>query len=109
LAKSHKRKSRPETSESRVSEGLTVVWMMSVMTTLLCGLAAAIVLLAARGEANRVQLFGRLLHFSAFVSAILSLLLLAAVLKFREQPPPPAITWSAVAIALAAIGTALLS
>ncbi len=96
-------------SETRGAEAVTVVWMMSVTTTLLCGLAAAVVLLAAGDQpgGDRPRLFGRLLHFSAFVSAVVSLVLLAVVLKFRQQPPPPVITWSAVAIALLAIGTAL--
>lgn len=96
--------------ETRGAEAVTVIWMMSVTTTLLCGLAAAVVLLAAgdHPDAERPRLLGRLLHFSALVSAVLSLVLLAAVFKFRTQRPPPAITWSAVAIALLTIGAAFL-
>jgi len=83
---------------------------MSVMTTALCGASALLVLLVFSGQdaASGARIFGRLLHFSAFVSAVVSLILLGCVLKFREQAPPPVITWSALAVALAAIGTALL-
>ncbi len=96
--------------ESRGAEAITVIWMMSVMTTVLCGLVAAAVLLAAADQpgADRPRLFGRLLHFSAFVSATVSLVLLAVVLKFRAQPPPPAVTWFAVIVALLVIGAAFL-
>lgn len=97
-------------AESRGAEAATVVWMMSVMTTLVCGVVAAAVLLAAgeRAGTETAQLFGRLLHFSAFVSAVVSLVLLGVVLKVRTDPPPPTVTWFAVVIALLAIGAAFL-
>jgi hypothetical protein len=83
--------------------------MVSVMTTTVCGGVAALTLLAVGGQAaDGPQLFGRLLHFSAFVSAVVSLVLLAVVLKVRSEPPPPAVLWFAVAVALATIGAAFL-
>jgi outer membrane biogenesis lipoprotein LolB len=48
------------------------------------------------------------LHFGAFVAAVVSLILLACVLKFRRQPPPQSVTWFAVIAALLAIGTTFL-
>lgn len=106
----NRRQHHDKGSESRGAEVATVAWMMSVLTTLLCGGTAAVVLLATlyRAPSEQAQLFGRLLHFGAFVSAIVSLVLLAVVLKVRSASPPPAVTWFAVAIALLAIGTAFL-
>ena len=88
----------------------TVVWMMSVMTTVVCGGVAALVLFAVgdRAGADYPRLFGRLLHFAAFVSATVSLVLLGIVLKVRSEPPPPAVTWFSIVVALLAIATAFL-
>jgi hypothetical protein len=106
----HRRRHRDEPTESRGAEVATVAWMMSVMTTLVCGGVAAAVLLGAgnRAGTERAQLLGRLLHFGAFVTAIVSLVLLAVVLKTRKEPPPLAITWGSLAIALLTIGAAFL-
>lgn len=101
---------QPIRLETRGADGLTVAWMMSVVTTVLCGLVSGVILLALSGRegAQGPLIFGRLLHFSAFVAAVLSLVLLAIVLKVRKHPPPASITWFAVIAALVAIGTALL-
>jgi hypothetical protein len=107
--KENRRQSHQPPGESRGAEMATVAWMMSVLTTLVCGSVAAAVLLVAgqRVGTEHAQLFGRLLHFAAFVAAVVSLVLLAVVLKVRRQAPPAAVTWFAVGIALLAIGTAL--
>jgi hypothetical protein len=96
--------------ESRGAEVVTVVWMMSVMTTVVCGAMAALVLLVVsdRAGAEYPRLFGRLLHFSAFVSAIVSLVLLGVVLKVRDEPPPVVISWFSAIVALLVIGGAFL-
>lgn len=97
-------------SESRAAENLTVAWMMSVMTTVICGGIGGIVILATRGRAGAegARTFGALLHFGAFVAAVLSLVLLALVLKYRRASPPQSITWFAVIVAFAAIATTFL-
>lgn len=99
-----------ETGESRPVDGLTVAWMMTVMTTVVCGVVGGSIVLATRANpaAEKARMFGALLHFSAFVAAVVSLVLLAAVLKFRKQSPPAAITWFAVIAALVVIGTTFL-
>ena len=99
-----------ETGEPRSVDGLTVAWMMTVMTTVVCGVVGGAIVLATRENpaAERARMFGALLHFSAFVAAVVSLVLLAAVLKFRKQPPPAAITWFAVIAAMVVIGTTFL-
>jgi hypothetical protein len=96
--------------EGRASESLTVMWMMSVVTTLVCGVVAGLVRLAvyARGGNEYAIVFARLLHFSAFVTAVVSLILLAVVLKVRSDPPPAAVTGFSLAVAILAILTALL-
>jgi hypothetical protein len=106
--KKHDRPPRREPTESRASEAVTVAWMMAVVTTVVCGVVALAVWAVARPEHEQAILFSRLLHFGAFVSGVLSLVLLGVVLKVRPAAPPPAITWFSVAAALAAIGAALL-
>lgn len=112
--KSRQRKSssvvKRETGETQSVDGLTVAWMMSVMTTVVCGAIGGAIVLATRGNpaAERAGMFGALLHFSGFVAAVISLVLLAAVLKFRRQSPPPAITWFAVISAIVVIATTFL-
>lgn len=99
-----------ETGETRSVDGLTVAWMMTVMTTVVCGVVGGAIVLATRGNpaAEKAGMFGALLHFSAFVAAVVSLVLLAAVLKFRKQSPPAAITWFAVIAAIVVIATTFL-
>jgi hypothetical protein len=100
----------PTSLEARGADALTVAWMMSVITTVLCGLVGGVILLALSGRAGAEtpRMFGRLLHFSAFIAAVLSLVLLAVVLKVRRHPPPASITWFAVIAAMGVIGTAFL-
>ena len=95
--------------ETRAADALTVAWMMTVITTVLCGLVSAVIQLsiAGRAGAEAPRTFGRLLHFSAFVAAVMSLVLLGCVLKFRKQAPPASVTWFAVAAAFLVIGAAL--
>ena len=106
----HRQRRRHRPAESRGVEAVTVFWMMSIMTTVVCGGVAALVSLAVgdRPGAEYPRLFARLLHFSAIVSAAVSLVLLGVVLKVRSEPPPPAVTWFAVVVALLVIGAAFL-
>jgi hypothetical protein len=84
--------------------------MMSVVTTLVCGVVAALVRLGLylRPGSDLAQVFSRLLHFGAFVTAVLSLVLLGIVLKVRGTPPPPPVTWFSIVLALAVILAAFL-
>lgn len=115
MSKKSRQRQRPtvikrETGETRSADGLTVAWMMTVMTTVVCGVVGGAIVLATHGNpaAEQARTFGALLHFSAFVAAVVSLVLLAAVLKFRKQAPPAAITWFAVIAAMVVIGTTFL-
>ena len=100
----------PLRTETRGADALTVAWMMSVITTVLCGAVSGLILLALSGRAGAEapRMFARLLHFSAFVAAVLSLVLLACVLRFRQHSPPASITWFAVIAAFVVIAATFL-
>ncbi len=78
---------------SRAVEMATVAWMMAVMATLACGVGAGMIWLAARDRANaeNILLFVHVLHFSAIVTGLASLALMAIVLKTRRELPPVSI------------------
>ena len=90
-------------SETRAAEALTVGWMLSVMTTFACDLAAVAARLvhAARPGLERVVVLGELLLFAAVVSGVVSLLLAAMVLRVRQVAPPRGITTFALVVAVA--------
>lgn len=103
-----KRQKPPRTApppESRLADVATVGWMLAVMTTLVCQLAAVVVWAGFRNrpEAERVLLFGRFLHFSAIVAGVVSLVGLVIVLKTRRGPVPTTILVAAVCLAAAPI------
>jgi heme/copper-type cytochrome/quinol oxidase subunit 2 len=111
LAKKKRRPPRPVApAESRAVETATVAWMLSVTTTLVCGSSAAIAWALARGQqgADRLLLLARYLHFSSVVTAAVSLVLLAVVLKYRQQAPPPSIVAVAAIVAVLPILAAFL-
>ncbi len=98
------------TTETNAVDALTVAWMISVMATVMCGAIAGVLLFVARDRAigEGARAFGVLLHLSAFLSAVLSLIMLALVMKLRRTPPPQTIVWFNLITAMAAIGTTFL-
>ncbi len=101
--KTHARPTAEKPAEAPASVAVTVAWLLSNVTTLVCAGVAGLAWLAARGrEGNEsVLLFAQFLHFSAIVAGCLSLMLLAAVLKIREDPPPlPLVVVSVIVAAL---------
>ena len=104
MAKKKKRKAPLAVAEPEPPAvvAATVGWMLAVMTTISCTVVALGVRgLAREGAAENVQLFARFMHFSAVVTSLVSLALLAVVLKIRNQPPPRSIM--AVALIAAAV------
>jgi hypothetical protein len=99
-----------ETAESRAADIATVAWMFSAMTTLACAGVAAIVWFFAveRGDGGQAILLARFLHFSALVTAVISLALTVVVLKIRQAPPPRSIVIAAVIVAVLPILVAFL-
>jgi hypothetical protein len=89
---------------------VTVGWMLSVMTTLVCAVVAALVWLVMRerAEAASAMVLVRLLHFSAVVTACISLALLPVVIKIRREPPPVSLVLFAAIVAALPILAAFL-
>lgn len=75
------------------------------MSTAVCAGVAGLIWLFAgdHPDAERVRLFAALLHFGGFVAAVVSLVLLAVVLKVRTERPPAPVIAFAVIVALVTI------
>jgi hypothetical protein len=105
-AMSKKRKvkqSRPaDANETRVAETMTVGWMLTVMTALVCqaGLVGVRVLELYQPDLDSLGALGELLLFAALVFGAISLMLAPIVLRLRRTPVPPGITIFAVAVGL---------
>jgi hypothetical protein len=72
-------------------EFVTVAWMLSVMTALLCELgfaAARAYLLWVNAEAALIQALAAMLVFAALVVGFVSLGLMVIVVRMRREPPP---------------------
>jgi hypothetical protein len=83
--------------------------MLTVMTTLVCAGAAACMWLFVSGhDGQQAAVLMHLLHFSSIITAIMSLLLLWAVLKMRHEAPPQNIVVFALVVAALPILAALL-
>lgn len=90
-------------SESRPVEVLTIAWMLTVMTTLLCefGWLAVTWLVRAQPEPMaQLEVLGGMLLFAALVLGLLSLAMLPFVWRMRRVPPPPGVTVFAVVVAV---------
>ena len=107
-----KRKSKPRSkdpAESRVAETITVAWMLSVMTALLCEIGALLAWIYSQGRpGSMAAILAGLLFFGAMVIGGMALLMLPIVLKVRRSPPPLAITVAAILIAMAPVLAAIL-
>ncbi len=102
LARKKRRQPREDRpAESRAVEAATVAWMLSAITTLLCESMAGLawILWRANPGAENILLFARYLHFCSLVTAAVTLVLTAVVLKSRREPPPRAIVVFAVILA----------
>ena len=96
--------------ETRNADILTAVWMLTVVTTFICELAAmaARVLLGRAPESPAAQAMFQLMFFSALVIGLISLAMLPAVLKARQTPPPGGITMFAVVVGAAPLVARIL-
>jgi hypothetical protein len=105
-----KKRRPPAPSESQASIVVTVGWMLSVMTTLVCAAVALLVWLVVRErpDSGSAMVLVRLLHFSAVVTACVSLALLPAVIKIRREPPPLSLVVFSAMVAALPILAALL-
>ncbi len=82
-------------------ESLTVGWMVSVVTTLICDLAAAISRLYVVwiNPATRLELLSNVLWFAAAVLGLITLFMTPIILKSRREPPPTPILILAIVVA----------
>ena len=102
MAKKKRRQPRDNRPvETRAIEAATVAWMLSAITTLLCESIAALawILSKANPETKNILVFAHYLHFCALVTGVVTLALMAAVIKGRREPPPRAIVIFAVVVA----------
>jgi hypothetical protein len=81
-------------TESRGAEFVTVGWLLSALTSLVCEVAAMVVAFVAQraAEPQNWELLAGLLTFSALVVGLASLALLPVVLKTRRVAPPLGVT-----------------
>ena len=110
MAKKKRRQPPSIPPESPASLFITIGWTLSVLMTLGCSLAAALIWLVVkdRPSDDTSLLFVRLLHFSAIVTGFVSLVLLPIVLKVRREPPPRSFVVFAILVAALPMLAALL-
>jgi hypothetical protein len=104
MSKKRKAKQAPPTvaSETRVADAMTVGWMLTVMTALVCqaGLVGARAVEYYKPDLEALSVLGELLLLAALVFGVMSLVLAPIVLRLRRTPVPPGITIFAVAVGL---------
>ncbi len=93
MAKHKKRHSRSNAripAETRAADAITIAWTVTVTTLTFCLLAT----LGAHGyvklvpDAKKMLLLREMMLFAAAIVGTLSILLLPAVYRFRQTPPP---------------------
>jgi hypothetical protein len=95
--------------EIGAADALTIGWMLSVLTTLVCeaGVLAAYWYAAKHPDAPKATAFFVLLLFAAAAIGLFSLCLLPIVVKLRGEIPPLPIVIFSVVVGLAPVGLAL--
>lgn len=81
----------PASSETQTVEMLTVFWMLSLMTGLLCEVGfvlARAYLRLVDPAAARMEILAGMLLFAAAVIGAISLLACGLVVRLRKVPPP---------------------
>ncbi len=103
-----KRRRRPIAAapiESRSTEALTIGWLLSVFTTLLCLIGAVV---ARWIGVARLPMLSGLLLFSAFIIGVASVALGFLVRRTRLTPPPRGVFVFAMVVGLLPILAAAL-
>lgn len=96
-----KRSSSRGPRESRTTEVLTIGWMLTVFTTLVCELGFAVTQWFSPAEGGMLRVLSGMMLFAALVIGFLSLLLTAVTARSRREPPPRGITVFAVVVGAA--------
>ena len=85
--------------ETLAAEAVTVGWVLSAMTTLLCELGAlAGWLYAADAPGSKIAVLTALLCFASLVFGAIGLAMLPIVLKLRKSRPPRVVTLAVILI-----------
>jgi membrane protein YdbS with pleckstrin-like domain len=86
--------------ESRGAEFLTVIWLLSALTALVCQVCAALTgwYVHTHPLATGVAALAAVLMFAALVIGTLSLGMLVAVWKLREVKPPAGLAFFAATV-----------
>jgi hypothetical protein len=93
--------------ESRAAEAATVAWLLSALAAALCQIGGGAAWLL-RGESMGLKYLAGYLLLAAIVAGVLSLLLLAMVLRWRKVRPPPGLVWGSVIVGVAPLGVVAL-
>jgi len=101
----------PQAAETKAADAITVGWMLTVVSALLCELGAACSgwYVALHSQSQRMALLHGLLLFSAEVVGLASLLMIPVVYRVRRVPPPPSVTIGSVVIGAAPIIAAAIA
>ncbi|HVU89364.1 MAG TPA: hypothetical protein VHD36_18700 [Pirellulales bacterium] len=92
-------------------EFVTVAWMLSVMTALVCELgfvAARAFLLLVNGEVPAIRALAAMLFFAALVVGLVSLGLMVIVMRMRRDPPPRGIVAFAAVVGVLPVAALLV-
>jgi hypothetical protein len=89
------------TGETPAADALTVVWMLTVIVTLVTEIGAALTIwyFNRHPDVTWVGALGGVLYFTAVVAAVVSLVLLGVVYAARRAPPPLPVTLFSLLVA----------
>lgn len=97
--------------ESRAAEFMTVGWLLTTFTTLVCELGAVIATWYASGhpQARGIATLAAVLMFAAMLTGLFSLALLVAAWKLRAVKPPRGIVVFSLVVSLAPLAIVFLN
>lgn len=95
--------------EAPTTEFLTIGWLLTVMTTLVCevGYFVVMMLLSSQPDMQWLELLAGVLMFAALVIGLASLGLLLLVRRMRKSPPPTPIVAFSLLVGLVPIVVAI--
>lgn len=103
-----KRRKAAAVEPSRAMEALTIGWMLTVVTTLVCETAYVLVRSMNRAGQPSLTMLAGLLLFAALVTGIVVLIMTPVVLRGRRHPPPRPVTIVSLFIGAAPLALAAL-
>jgi hypothetical protein len=79
-----------DSAEAPTTEFLTIGWLLTVMTTLVCEVGYFVVTMISswQGDVQWLELLAGVLMFAALIVGLASVALLVLVHRMRKSPPP---------------------